>query len=84
MRTTIRINEHLLSEAKKLAIENNASLSAPIETALKEMMGRRQQNGSKEPVQLPTFKGKGLKARPKGPKGQSLKAKAWREKKGVM
>nr|MBC8362161.1 type II toxin-antitoxin system VapB family antitoxin [Candidatus Desulfatibia profunda] len=61
MRTTIRINDHLLNEAKKLALENNTSLSALVETAIKDMLGRRQKYRLNIPVQLPTFKGKGLK-----------------------
>jgi hypothetical protein len=61
MRTTIRINDHLLIEVKKLALKQNISLSEVIETALKDMLGRRQTYKIKKPVQLPTFKGKGLK-----------------------
>jgi hypothetical protein len=61
MRTTIRINDHLLNEVKKLALEYNMSLSELIETALKDMLGRRQKYRFQGAVQLPTFKGKGLK-----------------------
>ncbi len=61
MRTTIRINDNLLNDAKKLAVSSNTTLSALIETALKEMLFRRQQKGAKTRTQLVTFKGRGLK-----------------------
>lgn len=61
MRTTIRINDNLLNDAKKIAVSSNTTLSALIETALKEMLFRRQQKGAKTRIQLVTFKGRGLK-----------------------
>ena len=39
-RTTIRIDEHLLAKAKQLAVENNTTLTAVIEDALRERLAR--------------------------------------------
>ena len=61
MRTTIRINDNVLNDAKKLAVSSNTTLSALIETALKEMLFRRQKKGAKKKTKLITFKGRGLK-----------------------
>lgn len=61
MRTTIRIDDNLLNDAKKIAVSSKTTLSALIETALKEMLFRRQQKGAKTRIQLVTFKGRGLK-----------------------
>ncbi len=61
MRTTIRINDRLLEEVKKLALSSNITLSALVENALREMLSRRQKNKEKPRVELITFKGRGLK-----------------------
>lgn len=61
MRTTIRINDQLLNEVKRLAVSSNTTLSGLVENALKEMLFRRQQNSEKPSVKLATFKGRGLK-----------------------
>ena len=42
MRTTVRIDPRLLAAAKRLAIETNRSLTAVIEDALREVVGRRR------------------------------------------
>ena len=60
MRTTIRINEQLLNEAKKAALASNLSLTALIETALKEKLLKQQKPGKKKSINLPTFKGHGI------------------------
>lgn len=61
MRTTIRIDDHLLSEAKKMAVSSNLTLSSLVETAIKEMLSKRQQRPIKSPAKLVTYKGHGLK-----------------------
>jgi len=61
MRTTIRIDDELLNQAKKLALESQISLTALIETALKEKLARRQTNRVKQAIQLVTYKGRGTK-----------------------
>lgn len=60
MRTTIRIDDHLLSEAKKLAAESNKSLTVLIEEALRELLSRKKRQAAMPPLKLTTFKGKGL------------------------
>ena len=59
MRTTIRIDEQLLKQARQLALRRNQSLSAVIEDALCEMLARQAGHGERPPVHLPTFRGKG-------------------------
>jgi hypothetical protein len=61
MRTTISIDEHLLREAKKVALSSRTNLSGLIETALKEMLARRHRKGKRSPLKLVTFRGKGLR-----------------------
>ena len=60
MRTTIRIDEQLLKEAKQLAIQRKKSLTAIIEDALRESLSRQNTAGQRPPVHLPTCSGKGL------------------------
>ncbi|MGM0428324.1 MAG: type II toxin-antitoxin system VapB family antitoxin [Thermodesulfobacteriota bacterium] len=61
MRTTIRIEDRLLNEAKKMALSSNMTLSGLVENALREMLSRRQNNTEKPKIELITFKGRGLK-----------------------
>ncbi|MFZ5570205.1 MAG: type II toxin-antitoxin system VapB family antitoxin [Thermodesulfobacteriota bacterium] len=61
MRTTIRIDDHLLHEAKKMAMATNTTLSALVETAVKEMLSKRQKKTHRKPFALLTYKGHGLK-----------------------
>ncbi len=44
MRTTIRIDDHLLADAKRLAAERGSTLTAVIEEALREALGRSRGN----------------------------------------
>ena len=60
MRTTIRIDDNLLRETKKLALETDRTLTAVIEDALREVLARRTQRSKRRPVRLPTFGGEGL------------------------
>jgi hypothetical protein len=60
MRTTIRIDEQLLKEAKQLAIRRGTSLTSIIEDSLRESLSRQRSSGKRELVRLITFKGKGL------------------------
>lgn len=59
MRTTIRLDDELLTKAKRAALERGTTLTAVIEDAL-----RRALTPSTEPrrddVVLPTFRGNGL------------------------
>jgi hypothetical protein len=58
MRTTISIDDDLLREAKQLAARTGRSLTAVVEDALREVLGRRQP-AAREPVRLITVAGNG-------------------------
>jgi hypothetical protein len=60
MRTTIRLDERLLREAKLQAARRGTTLTALIEDALRESLARQHAARRHEPVQLPVFGGKGL------------------------
>lgn len=60
MRTTIRINDDLLTAAKKLAAETGRTLTAVIEDALRESLARRDRPVRRKRVRLTTFKGTGV------------------------
>ena len=60
MRTTIRINEELLKEAKQLAARSGKTLTSIFEDALRESLARQRSSKEREPVRLVTFNGKGL------------------------
>jgi len=62
MRTTIRLDDQLLAEAKQLAAQTGKSLTAVIEDALREVLARRQSSSGRAPVRLTTVSGKGLLA----------------------
>ncbi len=61
MRTTIRIDDQLLKEAKRLAAGSGKSLTAVIEDALREAVSRRRGSVQREPVRLITFGRDGLR-----------------------
>lgn len=61
MRTTVRLDEHLLAEAKKRAAESGTTLTAVLEQALRESLARRSAVPKSRPVRLKTFKGTGLR-----------------------
>ena len=60
MRTTVRLDEELLCEVKRVAAEERTTLTAVLEQALREMLARRQQLRDRPRVRLPSFKGRGL------------------------
>jgi hypothetical protein len=60
MRTTIRIDEKLLKEAKLRAARQGKTLTAVIEDALRESLARQHGTQSRKQVRLVTFGGKGL------------------------
>jgi hypothetical protein len=61
MRTTIRIDETLLREAKQLAARNGKTLTAVIEDALREALAHQRHIGPREPVRLVTVHGNGVR-----------------------
>ena len=60
MRTTIRLDETLLTEAKIYAAESGRTLTAVLEDALRESLARRRQPSASKPVRLKTVRGTGL------------------------
>ena len=60
MRTTVRLDETLLSEAKQLAARSGRTLTAILEEALRRLLAERTPE-QKAPVKLTTFKGTGLR-----------------------
>jgi hypothetical protein len=54
-RTTIRLDENLLSEAKQRAARSGLTLTAIIEQALRESFRRRDEQRAKGPINLPTW-----------------------------
>jgi hypothetical protein len=61
MRTTVRLNEKLLAEAKKYAAESGRTLTAVLEDALRETLARRRARLRAKPVRLRTVKGSGVR-----------------------
>jgi hypothetical protein len=61
MRTTVRLDERLLGEAKKLAAESGRTLTSILEDALREMFARRRTRARTKPVRLKTVKGGGIR-----------------------
>jgi hypothetical protein len=60
MRTTIRLDDQLLRDAKAVAAQTGRTLTEVIEDALRESLSRRKKGGSRKQVILPTFRGNGL------------------------
>jgi hypothetical protein len=60
MRTTARLDDVLLREAKRAANETGRTLTQVIEDALRESLARRKGPKAIQKVVLPTFKGDGL------------------------
>ena len=54
MRTTIRLDDALLTEAKKKAAESHRTLTAVIEDALRESFSRKVYPAKRRRVRLPT------------------------------
>ena len=62
MRTTIRLDDELLSYAKQLAAQSGRTLNAVIEDALRESLARRHKARKRRQIRLPVFMGRGVKA----------------------
>jgi len=61
MRTTVRLDERLLAEAKKYAAESGRTLTAVLEDALRETLARRRTRSRAKPIRLKTVKGNGVR-----------------------
>ena len=59
-RTTVRIEEHVLADAKILAAKTGRTLTRLIEDVLRETIGRRSVARTRQPIRLPTVNGRGL------------------------
>jgi hypothetical protein len=62
MRTTVRLDEQLLAAAKKHAAESGTTLTAVLETALRESLARRSAPAKTRRLRLKTFRGGGVRA----------------------
>jgi hypothetical protein len=60
MRTTIRLDDDLLREAKAYAIATDRTLTRLIEDALREALARRAARPRRRRLRLRTFKGRGV------------------------
>jgi hypothetical protein len=61
MRTTVRLDDALLTRAKAEAIRTGRTLTQVLEDALRESLSRRERSSKDRPSEdLPTFAGKGL------------------------
>jgi hypothetical protein len=61
MRTTIRLDDTLLADAKAHAARTGRTLTQVVEDALRESLARRDARpGARKPVDIPTFKGRGV------------------------
>jgi hypothetical protein len=56
-RTTIRLDDQLLKDAKATAAASGRTFTELVETALRETIARPKKGPSRERVTLPTFKG---------------------------
>ena len=60
MRTTVRLDDKLLAEAKKLAIDTGRTFTQVLEDALRMALAQQKERKRTKPVKLHTFKGNGL------------------------
>jgi hypothetical protein len=61
MRTTVRLDEELMREAKALAARENMTFTALIEDSLRERIARSREWDRQERTTLPVFHGTGLR-----------------------
>ena len=55
MRTTIKLDDHLLKEAKKAAAASGRTFTQLVEDSLREALARARSGSKRERVVLPTF-----------------------------
>ena len=60
MRTTVRLDDDLLTETKQLAARTGRTLTEVISDALREVLARLQKAGKRPRVRLTTFGGDGV------------------------
>lgn len=54
-RTTLRLDEHLMRQARQIAAETGRTLTAVVEDALREAIYRQQHQAKEARKELPTF-----------------------------
>jgi hypothetical protein len=59
-RTTVRLPDKVMRDAKRLAAETGRTLTAVIEDALREAIARRRQPAAPRKVKLTTVGGRGI------------------------
>jgi plasmid stability protein len=62
-RTTVRIDDELLADAKAFAAQHGRSLNSVVEDALHQMLRRTRESGERPHVDLPVSGGGGLQPR---------------------
>ncbi|MFO0791030.1 MAG: CopG family transcriptional regulator [Pirellulales bacterium] len=62
MRTTLRLDDRLLADVKKLAIDTGRTFTQVVEDALRVALAHRSKQRKRKPVKLHTCGGKGLQA----------------------
>ena len=60
MRTTVRLDDKLLAEAKRLAVDTGRTFTEVIEDSLRMALAQRREKKRSTPIKLHTFDGKGL------------------------
>ena len=60
MRTTVRLDEDLLREAKAYAAATDRTLTELVEDALRDILARREVKRRGRRIQLPTYRGIGV------------------------
>ena len=60
MRTTINLSDELLVQVKQLAAASRTTVTALIEDALREALGKRRRSRKQQPVKLKTYGREGL------------------------
>lgn len=60
MRTTVRLDERLLREAKTFAARNGRTLTAVMEESLRQYLSRTPVRADGQPFRMRTFEGSGL------------------------
>ena len=61
MRTTVRLDDRVLADAKKYAAETGRTLTSVLEDALRETLARRSTSAKRKTVRLKTVKGNGVR-----------------------
>lgn len=60
MRTTVRLDDQLLADAKALGLQTGKTLSEVIADGLREVLARRDKQSERKPATLPRMSGNGL------------------------